>query len=80
MNRVIFGFYVVLHLFNMGLVVRKPVFWVSDQVMLEKSCSASENSKNSGVSIVARIDITLSISEQQRRWSHCADAPAGPSH
>ena len=44
----------------MGLVARNPVIGVSDQVMLEISCSASENTKNSGISIVGSIDINTS--------------------
>ena len=47
-------------LFNMGLVVTKPVFWVSDKVRFKPACSAIEARYNIEISLIASLDIILS--------------------
>ena len=46
--------------YYLGLDGRKPVLGVSDQVMLEPACSATETSLNSEISFVASFDLVLS--------------------
>ena len=43
-----------------GLVARKPVFGVSDEVILKPVCSATETSKKIEISLVGSLDIILS--------------------
>ena len=38
----------------LGLIVRNPVFWICNQVMLKAACSATDNSYNVEISHVAR--------------------------
>ena len=47
-------------LFYMGGDERKPVFWVSYQVIPKKACSSTETSQNSEILLVASFDIVLS--------------------
>ena len=44
---------------QMGLVVTKPVFRVSDKVRLKPVSSATETSWKIGISLVASLDITF---------------------
>ena len=45
----------------MGLVVRKPVFEVSDKARLKPVSTATETSWNIEISLIAILDIILSI-------------------
>ena len=44
----------------MGLVVRKPVFRISDIARLKPACSATETSLKNEISLEASLDIILS--------------------
>ena len=61
---------------QMSLVTRKPVFGVCDQVRHKPICADKEAWWRLEISDIETGGITLSGSEQQRRWSYCADAQA----
>ena len=65
--------------YQLSLVMRKPVFGVSDQVRLKPACSATETETSYSLEIAAKASrgiIYYLGSEQQRRWSDCANAQA----
>ena len=45
----------------MGLAARKPVFAVSDKVRFKQACSATGTSLKIAISLVASLDIILTI-------------------
>ena len=51
----------VWFLVHIGHIMRKPVFGVSDQVILKPACSATENSKTFEMLCVASLDMIVSI-------------------
>ena len=60
----------------MSHVTRKPDFGVCDQVRHKPACAATEASYRLDISDIETRDINYLGSEQQRRWSDCADAEA----
>ena len=60
----------------MGLVVTKPVFRVSDKARLKPVSSATETSKNTGISLLASLDMVLSKTQITKALT-CADGQAG---
>ena len=54
---------------NMSLVLRKPVFGVSDQVRHKPGCTATEDCYLLEISDLGSRGIVLSVQRKQRRWS-----------
>ena len=52
---------------NMSLVVRKPVFWVSDQVRHKPGCTTTEDSKRLEISDLDRRGIVLPMQRKRYR-------------
>ena len=62
-------------LYQIGRDARKPVFGISHKMRLKPACSATENSKNSEILLVASFDTILSnkpISKVLLRLYGCA--------
>ena len=53
----------------MSLVVRKPVFGVSEQVLHKPGCTITEDSQRLQISDLGRKGFLLSVLRKQRRWS-----------
>ena len=56
-----------LHNQQMSLIVRKPVFRISDQVRHKFGCAATENSKRLKILDLESREIVLSMKRKQRR-------------